>query len=174
MALIRLIDDEAVVDANDWVHPEDDAPLPDGTPIVVSLERWQGEHETLTARNAPVGIRLRSDQRIDQIAGDLPNLPLVELDFPNLNDGRHFTSARLLRERHGYRGEIRATGQVLRDQLFFMARCGFDAFELPADKDPEGARKAFREISVVYQPAADRRMPAPTWRLRDRYAPAAE
>lgn len=174
MALIKLIDDEPVIEANDWAHPENDAPLPAEAPIVVSLERWKAEHDALAARNAPVGIRLRSDERIDQIAEDLANLPLVELDFPNMNDGRHFTSARLLRERHGYRGEIRATGQVLRDQLFFMARCGFDAFELPADKDGEAALNAFREISVVYQPAVDRRSPVQAWRLRDRYVTAAE
>lgn len=174
MALIKLIDDEPVIEANDWIHPEDDGALPAGTPIMVSLERWKAEHEALTARNAPVGVHLRSDQRIDEIADDLPNLPLVALDFPNMNDGRHFTSARLLRERHGYRGEIRATGQVLQDQLFFMARCGFDAFELPADKDGEAALGAFREISVVYQPAVDRRLTAQARRLRDRYATAAE
>lgn len=174
MTFIRLIDDEPVIEASGWADLDDDAPLPEGTPATVSLERWKAEHGSLTARNTPVGVRLRSDQRIEEIEDDLPNLPLVALDFPNLNDGRHFSSARLLRERYGYHGEIRATGQVLQDQLFLMARCGFDGFVLPAGKDAERARRAFREISVVYQPAADRRMHVAVRRVRDRYAPAAE
>jgi len=174
MTLIRLIQDEPVIETNNWVDLDDDAPLPDGTPVVVSLERWQTEREILDVHSTPVGVRLRSDQRVDEIADDLPDLPLVALDFPNMNDGRHFTSARLLRERHGYRGEIRATGQVLRDQLFFMARCGFDAFQLAPDKDGKAALRAFREISVVYQPAVDRRLPVQARRLQDSYATAAE
>lgn len=174
MTLIRLNDDQPAIEASDWADLHDDAPLPDGVPATVSLERWRADRDTLRRRNAPVGVRLRSDERIDEIVGDLPGLSLVVLEFPNLNDGRHFTSARLLRERHGYRGEVRATGQVLHDQLFFLARCGFDAFELPSGKNAEDARRAFREISVVYQPAADARLPIPVRRTIDRYVPAAE
>lgn len=174
MTLIRLIDEEPVIEASIWIDLADNEPLPAQTPATVSLERWKAERKTLKGRNTPVGVRLRSDQRVDEIAADLQDLPLIALDFPNMNDGRHFTSARLLRERHRYRGEIRATGRVLRDQLFFMARCGFDAFKLPADKDAESALSAFREISVVFQSAVDRRQPVQAQRLRRLYAPAAE
>lgn len=173
MSLIRLTDDRPLIEANRWAHIADDAPLPVGAAATVSLERWKAEREALSARNAPVGVRLRSDQRVEEIAEDLPDLPMIALEFPTLVDGRPFTSARLLRERHGYRGEVRATGAVLRDQLFFMARCGFDSFELPDDKDPESARRAFSELSVVYQPAADHRIPAPARRMRAHCAPAA-
>ena len=174
MSLIRLTDDRPLIEANRWAHIADDAPLPVGAAATVSLERWKAEREALSARNAPVGVRLRSDQRVEEIAEDLPGLPMIALEFPTLADGRPFTSARLLRERHGYRGEVRATGAVLRDQLFFMARCGFDAFELAPGKDTDGAHKAFGEISVVYQPAADRRVPASTLRVQAVQATAAE
>lgn len=173
MALITLNDDRPAVTDDAWTHVADDEALPGAAPAIVSLERWNADRAALAGRNMPVGVRLRSDERIDALLGDLESLPIVALDFPNMNDGRHFTTARLLRERHGYRGEIRATGQVLHDQLFFMARCGFDAFELPAGKDAEDARAAFGELSVVYQPTADGRTPIPALRTQQGVTSAA-
>ena len=173
MALIILNNDRPAIASDMWTHVADDEALPEAAPAILSLERWTADRESLAGRNAPVGVRLRSDERIDALLGDLDSVPAIALDFPNLGDGRHFTTARLLRERHGYRGEIRATGQVLRDQLFFMARCGFDAFELPAGADAEGAQEAFGEFSVVYQPAADGRTPVPALRTQQHTAPAA-
>jgi uncharacterized protein (DUF934 family) len=149
-----------------WVHLSEDAkPAAEG-PATISLARWRSGRDILTGRNLPLGIRLESDERIDEILPRLDDFELIALNFPNLNDGRHFTSARLLRERYGYRGQIRAIGQVLRDQLDLMRRCGFDAFELPAGRDAAAALAAFGEISVVYQPAGDRR-PTAAW-LRHR------
>lgn len=175
MTLIRLRAGTPTIEREDeWTSVADGEALPDGIPATVSLERWQAERDSLATRNAPVGVWLRSDQRIEEIVGHLASLPLIALEFPNLNDGRHFTTARLLRERYGYAGEIRAVGRVLGDQLFFMARCGFDAFELAPGKDADGARKAFGEISVVYQPAADRRVPASALRMQAVRATAAE
>jgi uncharacterized protein (DUF934 family) len=138
-----------------WVHVADGAVLPPDRPATISLGRWKAERDGLTGRNLPLGIRLESHERIEEILPDLPRFALIALDFPNLNDGRHFTTARLLRERHGFRGQLRATGQVLRDQIDLMKRCGFDTFELPAGRNAASVLSAFGEISVAYQPAAD-------------------
>ncbi len=168
MRIIRLIEGRPVTDTDLWSHIADDAELPDGTPAIVSLARWQAEREALVRRNAPVGVRLAAGETVEGLTGDLDRLDLVALDFPSLADGRHFTTARLLRDRHGFAGEIRATGNVLRDQLFAMARCGFDSFELAAHQDADAAHRAFAEISVVFQPAADGRAAAET--IRSAYA----
>lgn len=171
MQLIRLIDGNPVTDRDVWTHVGDEDPIPEGVPTIVSLARWRADRGGLARRNLPLGIRLASHEPPEELAGDLERFALIALDFPNLNDGRHFSTARLLRERHGYGGEIRATGQVLRDQLFLMARCGFDSFELAPHQDSRQARRAFGEISVVYQPAADGRQPAPALRAAGgRYA----
>ena len=121
---MALIKDGAVVD-DAWITVSDDAALPDA-PVIVSFDRWKAERDHLIGRNAPLGIRLASGQSPDEIAGDLDRFSLVALEFPVFTDGRAFTSARILRERYGFFGEIRAVGDVLRDQILFMMRCGFD------------------------------------------------
>ena len=141
-----------------WRHLADDAELPVG-PVIVSLARWQRERAALLARGEPVGVRLPNTANVADLAADLPALALVALEFPKFADGRAHSQARLLRERYGYRGELRAVGDVLRDQLFFMARNGFDAFELRADRRLEDALEAFGEFSDSYQPAADQPLP---------------
>ena len=160
MQIIRLIDGHPLTESDVWARVEDGDPLPESAAVIVSLARWRADRANLVRRNVAVGVRLASDETPADLLGDLERLDLIALDFPNLNDGRHFTTARLLRERHGFRGELRATGQVLRDQLFAMARCGFDSFELQPHQDAEGAHRAFSEISVVFQPAADKRLAA--------------
>lgn len=146
--------------ADTWQQVDDGAPVPPNGGAIVSLDRWQAERDTLIGRNAPLGVRLRSDQSPQAIAGDLDRLELVALDFPHFKDGRGYSSARQLRERYGFTGEVRAVGNVLRDQLAFMARCGFDAFEYAGRTPAAEALSAFTEIDVVYQTAADRRRPA--------------
>jgi len=143
-----------------WQHIDDDAQIPLNGGAIVSLRRWQAERDTLIGRNAPLGVQLDSDQSPQEIAGDLDRLALVAFDFPHFKDGRSYSSARLLRERYGFTGEVRAVGNILRDQLAFMARCGFDAFEYTGRTAAEEALCAFDEIDVVYQTAADRRRPA--------------
>jgi uncharacterized protein (DUF934 family) len=138
-----------------WVPLADEDPVPEGAPVLLSHQRWLRERATLRARNAPVGVVLGSDQSPLSIAEDVARLGLVALDFPKFTDGRPYSHACLLRQRLGYRGELRAVGNVLRDQLLFMRRCGFDAFELPDGADVEAWRSAFDEISVFYQTAAD-------------------
>lgn len=149
-----------------WLFVADDEPLPETGAVVVPLARWLAERDALVARADPVGVRLASHERAEVIAGDVGRLGLIALEFPVFRDGRAYSTARLLRERYGYRGELRAVGNVLRDQLLFMHRCGFDAFELA---DPEALatyRAALAEISVVYQAAGDGRVPASRLRRR--------
>jgi len=141
-----------------WQHLADEAELPAG-PVIVSLARWQRERAILLKRGQPVGVRLPNTANVADLAADLPLLEVVALEFPKFADGRAHSQARLLRERYGYQGELRAVGDVLRDQLFFMARNGFDAFELRADRSLEDALKAFDEFSESYQPAADQPQP---------------
>ncbi len=141
-----------------WQPIGDEDALPVGA-VIVSLARWQRERAELLARGGPLGVRLPNTADLAELVADLPLLEVVALEFPKFSDGRAYSQARLLRERHGYRGEIRAVGDVLRDQLFFMARCGFDAFEPRADRSLEDALMAFGEFSASYQPAADQPLP---------------
>ena len=154
-----LIKDRRVVE-DEWRHVGDAEDLPAEGGVIVSLNRWQNERVVLDGRNAPLGIRLNSDERPETIAPDLDRFDLVALDFPAFKDGRAFSTARLLRERYRYTGELRAVGDVLRDQLQFMLRCGFDAFEYSGATVADEVIAAFDEIGVVYQTAADRRRSA--------------
>lgn len=167
-----LVKDDALVAEDAWVTIPDDAPIPGDGPIIVSLARWQAEGEALRTRNAPIGIRLASDQSPALVADDLGRFALVALEFPVFSDGRAFSHARTLRERYGFQGEVRAVGDVHRDQLAFMARCGFDAFELAGDSASalEDWRAAQAEIGVRYQPTADNRPTALSLRERRRQA----
>lgn len=151
-----------------WHMVADDAqPLPHGS-IIVSQARWQRERAALLERGSALGVLLANTSAVATLADDLSQLALVALEFPKFNDGRAYTQARLLRERYGYKGEIRATGEVLRDQLFFMARSGFDAFVLRSDQNLEAALAAFHDFSDAYQPAADQ--PLPLFRRRSKNA----
>ena len=132
----------------------------------VSLEDWRDnpqEHADATA------LKISNDTSLADVKCDLAGFSTIILEFPAFKDGRAYSQARLLRERYGFTGEIRARGDVLRDQLLFMARCGVDAFEFTGDVD--GANAALSEFSFAYQPAADDL--APVWRKRlDRAAAA--
>ena len=134
----------------------DDAPLPDG-PVIVSLKRFLAERAALSARGGRLGVRLCSHETPDALVPDLDRIALVVLEFPAFRDGRPFSSARRLRTRLKFTGEIRASGDFLADQIAFLLRVGFNAFELPPSVTPDLAARALREISHVYQPAADGR-----------------
>jgi uncharacterized protein (DUF934 family) len=143
--------------ASSYVDVSEAEAIPPSGALIVSLAQWQAQRDALLARGAPLGIRLRSDQPPELIAGDLPHFSAIALEFPKFRDGRAYSYARLLRERYGYKGELRAVGDVLLEQLFFMLRTGFDAFELTS-KDPVGDyRTALADFSVWYQPTADGR-----------------
>jgi uncharacterized protein (DUF934 family) len=160
---MTLIKDRAVAE-DEWRRLADDEELPADAPVIVSLDRWRDDAKALRGRNAPLGVLLRPGQPPELIADDLDRFDVIALEFPNVSDGRAFSYARLLRDRYGFKGEIRAVGTVLRDHLNFMERCGFDSFELSEGKDVAGAMKAFDEFSVVYQAAT--RGPDPAFRKR--------
>jgi uncharacterized protein (DUF934 family) len=123
-------------------------------PLIVTLAQWQLEPDTWLARGTPLGIVLSPAHRVQQIAAELGHFTLVAAEFSGPAEGRGYTQARQLREQWGFKGELRATGYVRRDQLFFMARCGFTSFELP-DTDIEDAQTAFSTFTAAYQPSND-------------------
>jgi uncharacterized protein (DUF934 family) len=147
-----------------FVQVPDGTELPETGDLILSLERYRELRPQLEKRGGQLGVRLRSDQEAKLVADLLPELAVVAVEFPGFKDGRGYTTARLLRERFGFRGEIRAVGDVLRDQLYYMERCGFTAFELKPGKDIDGALQAFGEFSVTYQGATDD--PRPLFRRR--------
>ncbi|WP_153099878.1 DUF934 domain-containing protein [Paraburkholderia hayleyella] len=169
MALI--IKNRMIVD-DGWsvVRPAEDGTLPavaalPGGPLLLPLALWQAEREALSARPAAeLGVWLSPDSEPAEIVADFAHIALIAVDFPVFRDGRGYSIARLLRERYGYQGELRAIGDVLRDQLGYLARCGFDAFAVRADKDLHDALKAFDEFTVQYQGAVDQ--PEPLFRRR--------
>lgn len=128
--------------------------------VIISLTRFQTEGERLLSEGRSVGVRIEPSEEVEALAYDLPRIALVAVSFPKFNDGRGYTAARLLRERYGFKGEIRAVGDVLRMQAGFLVRVGIDAFE-PADgSTPEQWATAARRQRHVYQRAADSRPPA--------------
>lgn len=138
-----------------WFEVEALDHVPADTPLLVSLEQWRQHRDALSQRVVPLGLRLANDQSPELVAEDLRHFTLIALDFPKFTDGRSYSYARILRERYGFEDEVRATGNILRDQLALLQRCGFDAFVVPDRAESEGWVAAFTEISVIFQPAAD-------------------
>ena len=154
----RLRDGEFAWGEDRFTTVADEDPIPAGD-VILSLARFMAEGEALLA-NRQVGVLLQPSEAVEDLAYDLPRIPVVVLAWPNFRDGRALSSARLLRQRYGYAGEVRAVGEVLREQALHMVRCGFDAFE-PADgSDPQTwAQAALGRYRHVYQRAADAREP---------------
>ncbi|MCC5885307.1 MAG: DUF934 domain-containing protein [Gammaproteobacteria bacterium] len=149
----RLIKGEAIIE-DGWTWIEDKAAtladLPAG-PVLVPLTLWQSERDGLLDRDGDLGIWLDSDEEAETIADDLGHFAVIGLHFPAYADGRNLSNAVLLRSRFGYAGEIRALGDVARDQLSYMRRCGFDAFQIPADRDPEQEIAGLKVMRDYYQ-----------------------
>lgn len=141
----RLINDR-------WRLLEDGEPIPGNVePIVFRAARWLANHENCLRYQGDKGILLRNSDAVAEIKNDLSILELICIDFPLAVDGRGYSQARLLRERYNYRGELRAVGDVLVDQLVHMHRCGFDAFALQGDQKITCLTKYLRPFSVTYQ-----------------------
>jgi uncharacterized protein (DUF934 family) len=157
---MRVIKNKQIIE-DDWMLLPESATIPDSGDVIVSLERWTKEHDLLTRRQGRTGVLLKSAESPEQIE-HRELLPLIAIEFPKFTDGRGYSHARLLRERYAYKGELRAVGNVLRDQLFYMLRCGIDSFALQSGKDIQGALEAFDEFNVTYQAAAD--TPQPLYR----------
>ena len=144
--------------------------LPQRGTVIVPLALWLAERGALRARG-DVGVLLEPEDDPGALAGDVAALALIAVDFPKFADGRGYSTARLLRERYRYEGELRAVGDVLRDQLFYMAECGFDAFAVREDRDASAALAGLADFTGLYAPTA--RTPQPWFRRRGE-APAAD
>jgi uncharacterized protein (DUF934 family) len=157
----RIIKDGQVINET-WHLLAKDATL-DGLPncddLIVPLALWREHAHALKARDGGLGVWLEAGEEIEEIADQLDNFQVIALNFPAFTDGRHCSTAYLLRTRYGYKGEVRAIGDVLRDQMFALKRCGFDAFAVREDKDPYDALKGLDDFSEVYQASADQSLP---------------
>ena len=157
--LIRLADGVASEVEDVFIDVADEDAIPAG-PVILSLTRFQAEGDALAEAGRQVGVRIQAGESVEDLAYDLPRLALVALAFPKYTDGRAYSSASLLRQRLRYEGEIRAVGDVLREQARFMIRCGFDSF-IPADgSTPAEWAATVERYRHVYQRAQDARVPA--------------
>ncbi len=162
----RIIKNGQIIDET-WQLLPKDASLDDirnSGDIIVPLALWVEHDRALLARDGGLGVWLDAGEEIEEIADQLQHFQVIALNFPAFTDGRNYSTAYLLRTRYGYRGEVRAIGDVLRDQLFALRRVGFDAFALRADKDPQDALQSFADFAEVYQASADQ--PLPLFRRR--------
>jgi uncharacterized protein (DUF934 family) len=156
-----------------FVHVADDDPLPDSGAILISAARFLGDPEALSHRAGGTGVVWPNNRDVDDLVPYLDRLAVVALVFPTFRDGRAYSQARLLRERYGFRGELRATGQVLRDQFVFMLRAGFDTFEVKKESDAEAFSNTVKRYSVFYQPTGDGRLTALHRRMQSRHSESA-
>ena len=157
--LIRWDGQSAEAAEDPYTYVPDENHMPRGD-VIVSLQRWQSEGKRLLAEGRKVGVRIEPNEAVEELAADLPSLSVVALAFPKFLHGQAYSSARILRERYGYAGELRAVGDVLREQARFMVRCGVDTFE-PADgSTPADWSHVIGRFRHVYQRAADGRAPA--------------
>jgi len=138
-----------------YLRVVDDAPIPDGAAVIVPAARFLADAVELTRRGAPTGLIWPNDRKVAELAPWLDRLALIALIFPNFRDGRAYTQARQLRERYGFRGELRATGEVLRDQFLFLIRAGFDSLEVKKAADAAAYAEAVGRYSVFYQQSAN-------------------
>ena len=138
-----------------YLRVVDDAPIPDGAAVIVPAARFLADAAELTRRGAPTGLIWPNDRKVAELAPWLDRLALIALTFPNFRDGRAYTQARRLRERYGFRGELRATGEVLRDQFLFLIRAGFDSLEVKKAADAAAYAEAVGRYSVFYQLSAN-------------------
>lgn len=158
-----VIKDKTIAN-DDWIVlrlGEKDTPegvvVPPGK-VIVPLKVWQAQRDTLRDRTV-LGVWLASDERAEDLINDIAKFSVIAVDFPKFADGRGYSIARHLRARLGYRGELRAIGDVLRDQMFYLQRVGFDAFAARADKDMSEALKGLNDFTFTYQASSDEKLP---------------
>ena len=162
---MRLVRNGRIVE-NIYRRIADDVPVPDDGAVLVSAARLIANADDLIRRGAPTGVIWPNNRKVSELAPFLDSLAAVALVFPAFRDGRAYSQARLIREHYGFAGELRATGQVLRDQFMFMLRAGFDAFEVTKDADAAAFADVLHRYSVFYQPTGDGRPTALGARLR--------
>ena len=156
-----------------FVHVADGVELPDDGAVLILAARFLENAESVLQRKGKTGVIWPNNRDVDDLAPHLGRLAAVALVFPTFRDGRAYSQARLLRERFQYRGELRATGQVLRDQFVFMLRAGFDTFEVKKQSDAEAFAQTVKRYSVFYQPTGDGRLTALHRRMQLRHSESA-
>jgi uncharacterized protein (DUF934 family) len=176
MHMREIIKDKAVVN-DDWIvlrlqegELPDSVAIPDGK-VIVPLKVWQAQTATLKNR-AEIGVWIASDERPEELKGEVQQFAVIAVDFPKFSDGRGYSIAYNLRARLGYEGELRAIGDVLRDQMFYMQRVGFNSFATRPDRDIHEALKSLTDFSEAYQISWDQK--SPLFRRVDRQAVAAK
>ena len=148
-------DDRIQQDSWNWLEKvESDQEIPEGD-VILPFQYWKQNQSALANRNGNTAICLNGDDRVEDLAGYLDQFDLIALEFPLFKDGRCYSHARLLRDRYHFKGDLRAVGDVLRDQVFFLKRCGISSFNIRKDKDIKDALNALKDFSVTYQTAAD-------------------
>jgi uncharacterized protein (DUF934 family) len=152
----RLLRD-GIIAVDDW-HTSGDGEVRDDAALIVTFAEWQAERERWLSRSGRLGVMLAPADEVERLVPDLARLDLAGADFPGPSEGRGYTQGRLLRERFGFAGELRARGAIGRDQIFFLARCGFNSFQLP-ESELEGASAALATFSAAYQPSNDVGLP---------------
>ena len=157
--LIELKDGVCKGVEDSFTQVVDDAEIPDGD-VILSLTRFQADGDRLLSEGRRVGVRLEPHEEVEALAYDLPRLSVVAPAFPKYRDGRAYSNARVLSERFKFKGQIRAVGDVLREQAGFMARCGFNAFEPADDASANEWQAATHRYRHVYQRASDALAPA--------------
>ncbi len=159
---MQIIKDREIVKDN-WLHLDNDAELTAGN-ITVSLARWQEQHESLEKHDGALGLRLTGDDPLEEIVPDLAKFSMIVLNFAAFTDGRCYSFARLLRDRYDFIGEIRAQGDILHDQLFYMTQCGINSFEMANQNHLTDAMSAFDDFTESYQTTVLK--PEPLYRRR--------
>jgi uncharacterized protein (DUF934 family) len=149
----KLIKQREIVD-DTWAYADEETAA-SAAAVIVPLARWQAERDQWLASGKKLGVRLAPADSVEAIVADLPKFEVVALEFGGIGEGRGYTHAQLLRRRYGFNGEIRAVGNIKRDQVFYMARCGFDAFDFPEGTDLAVPLTAFKDFDVAYQPSSD-------------------
>lgn len=154
MAPERVIKDQEIVQ-NQWRYLGAEDAFEEGEQVIVEWARFVEQGDELVHKAGAVGVLLKGDDDPAEVVAAFGKLGTIALDFPKFTDGRCYSHARLLRERYGWEGELRAHGDVLRDQAYYMVRCGINVLEVPEDRDIEDVLNAYNDFSVTYQPAAD-------------------
>ena len=154
----QILKDTQVVSDN-WILLDENAEsLPNGD-LLLSFEQWQNFAEQLSNHSGSIGVWLEGHAEIEQIIEPLLNLPLIAINFPKFADGRGFSAARLIRERYNYSGELRAIGGFIRDQLYLLKRCGFNAFQFSDENELSDAAESLKDFSENYQVSVDQENP---------------
>ncbi len=160
---MKLIKQHKIIE-DSWIPLADDAPLSDGQ-IIVSYARWQQDKDKILQRSSgQVGITISAEDDVNSLAEALDKIALICLQFDKFNDGRSFSQARWLKDKYGFKGELRASGAFIQDQILALLKVGIDAFAVPDDFTLETFQSAMHEVSVQYQTSALE--PTPLFRRR--------